>query len=98
MSKKIMILSGSPRKNGNTNTVVGWFIEGAREAGAEVELIDAASLKANLTAVSHALAVRSQTNLNVRLTMKSSRFWHGYRKRMCLSLPRLYISSGQTLS
>lgn len=45
MSKKIMILSGSPRKNGNTNTVVGWFIEGAREAGAEVELIDAASLK-----------------------------------------------------
>ena len=33
MSKKIMILSGSPRKNSNTNTVVGWFIEGAREAG-----------------------------------------------------------------
>ncbi len=45
MGKKIMILSGSPRKNGNTNTVVQWFVEGAQEAGAEVESIDAASLK-----------------------------------------------------
>lgn len=45
MAKKIMVLSGSPRKNGNTNTVVGWFAEGAKEAGADVEVIDVTRLK-----------------------------------------------------
>ncbi len=45
MGKKIMMLSGSPRKNGNTNTVVGWFAEGAKEAGAAVEVVDVARLK-----------------------------------------------------
>ncbi len=45
MAKKIMVLSGSPRKNGNTNTVLGWFTEGAKEAGAELELVDITKLK-----------------------------------------------------
>ena len=45
MAKKIMVLSGSPRKNGNTNTVVGWFAEGARQAGADVEVVDITKLK-----------------------------------------------------
>lgn len=45
MSKKIMVLCGSPRKNGNTNTVAGWVVEGAKEAGAKVEVIDVARLK-----------------------------------------------------
>ncbi len=45
MAKKIMVLSGSPRKNGNTNTVVNWFAEGANAAGAEVEVVDISKLK-----------------------------------------------------
>src|SRR5574337_420733 len=45
MAKKIMVLTGSPRKNGNTNTVVKWFTDGAREAGASVDVIDVAGLK-----------------------------------------------------
>ncbi len=44
MAKKIMIITGSPRKNGNTVTVAGWVAEGARSAGAKVELVDAARL------------------------------------------------------
>ena len=44
MSKKILILCSSPRRNGNTNTVVQWCIEGASAAGAEVECIDVAHL------------------------------------------------------
>lgn len=44
MGKKILILSGSPRKNGNTNTVVEWFIKGATDEGADVELVDVAAL------------------------------------------------------
>jgi multimeric flavodoxin WrbA len=45
MSKKIIVLCGSPRKQGNTNTVVNWFVEGAKSAGAQVEVVDAAHLK-----------------------------------------------------
>jgi multimeric flavodoxin WrbA len=45
MAKQIMVISGSPRKNGNTNTVVGWFAEGAKEAGADVEVVDVTKLK-----------------------------------------------------
>lgn len=44
MSKKIMIVCGSPRKHGNTNRVVGWAADAARQAGAQVEIVDAARL------------------------------------------------------
>ncbi len=43
--KKIMIVVGSNRKGGNTATVAKWVADGAREAGAEVETVDAARLK-----------------------------------------------------
>ena len=33
MSKKIIILNGSPRKNGNTSSLVKAFTDGAKEAG-----------------------------------------------------------------
>ena len=36
MNKKILILSGSPRKNGNTAMLVDWFADGARSKGARV--------------------------------------------------------------
>jgi multimeric flavodoxin WrbA len=45
MPKKILILSGSPKKNGNTAILIDWFIEGAREKKADVELVHVASLK-----------------------------------------------------
>jgi multimeric flavodoxin WrbA len=44
MSRKITIICGSPRKEGNTNRVVGWVAEAARQAGAEVEIVDAPRL------------------------------------------------------
>ncbi|MDD5136535.1 MAG: flavodoxin family protein [Candidatus Omnitrophica bacterium] len=44
-NKKILILSGSPKKNGNTAALVGWFSEGARSKGAEVEIVETAFLK-----------------------------------------------------
>ena len=44
MSKKIMLLCGSPRKRGNTNRVAAWVAQAAREQGADVEIVDAASL------------------------------------------------------
>lgn len=45
MSRKIIILCGSPRKAGNTNRVAAWVEESAAEAGAEVEIIHTARLK-----------------------------------------------------
>jgi len=36
MSKKIVILNGSPRKNGNTAALTAAFKKGAEEAGNEV--------------------------------------------------------------
>ncbi|MDD5438986.1 MAG: flavodoxin family protein [Candidatus Omnitrophica bacterium] len=45
MPKKILVLSGSPKKNGNTATLIGWVSEGARAQGAEVEIVNTAFLK-----------------------------------------------------
>jgi len=45
MPKKILILSGSPVKNGNTAQLVKWFCEGASSKGAQIEVVNTASLK-----------------------------------------------------
>lgn len=42
---KVVVLTGSPRKNGNTNTLAARFIEGAKAAGHEVFRFDAAEAK-----------------------------------------------------
>jgi len=44
-AKNILILSGSPKKNGNTAALVEWFTEGAVSKGAKVELIHTAFLQ-----------------------------------------------------
>jgi len=45
MPKKVLVLSGSPKKNGNTAMLVRWFAEGARSKGANVEIVNTAFLK-----------------------------------------------------
>jgi len=45
MSKNILVLNGSPKKNGNTAKLVEWFAEGARSNRGKVEIICVASLK-----------------------------------------------------
>jgi len=44
---KVLVLTGSPRKNGNSNTLAGRFIQGAEEAGHEVTRFDSASKNVN---------------------------------------------------
>ena len=39
MSKKVLILSGSPRKNGNSDILCDEFMKGAAEAGHQVEKV-----------------------------------------------------------
>jgi len=45
VTQNILILSGSPKKSGNTAALVEWFTEGARSKNAKVELIHTAFLK-----------------------------------------------------
>jgi len=44
MARKMMILTGSPRAGGNTQTTAEWVAAGAAEAGAEVETVDVTKL------------------------------------------------------
>lgn len=44
MCAKVLILSGSPRKGGNTETLCDRFADGARDAGHEVEIISVRGL------------------------------------------------------
>ena len=39
---KILILTGSPHKNGTSNTLVKEFIKGAKESGHDIEVYDVA--------------------------------------------------------
>ena len=45
MSKQVLILSGSPRKGGNSDLLCDEFLRGAREAGNQVEKIRVAEKK-----------------------------------------------------
>ncbi|OGS19445.1 MAG: hypothetical protein A3J83_05470 [Elusimicrobia bacterium RIFOXYA2_FULL_40_6] len=48
MAINILIISGSPKKNGNTAALIEWFAEGAKTKGvrsAHIEIINAAFLK-----------------------------------------------------
>ena len=45
MSKKILILSGSPRKGGNSDILCDEFMRGAQDAGHTVEKISSAIRK-----------------------------------------------------
>jgi multimeric flavodoxin WrbA len=43
--KKILIINGSPKKDGNTTTLIKWFSEGAKIKGAQIEVVNASLLK-----------------------------------------------------
>lgn len=45
MNKKILIISGSPKKNGNTAVLIKWFSDAAEAQGAKTKIIQAGFLK-----------------------------------------------------
>jgi len=61
--KKIMVISGSPKKDGNTRALIDEFIKGVRSNDAEIEVI-------------HAAFLRYKTNgcLSCRLCQRSDKF------------------------
>jgi multimeric flavodoxin WrbA len=49
MIKKILILNGSPVKDGNTTRLINWFIQGALTKAAKVEAVNTAFLRYKAT-------------------------------------------------
>ena len=45
--KKVLVIAGSPRKNGNSDLLARQFAQGATEAGHEVEIVHLRDLKIN---------------------------------------------------
>jgi multimeric flavodoxin WrbA len=43
--KKIIAISGSPNKKGNTAIIINWFAEGARSLGSNIEIVHVSDLK-----------------------------------------------------
>ncbi len=48
MAKKIIFLTSSPRKSSNTNVLVEWAAEAAANCGADIEVVDVASLESRV--------------------------------------------------
>jgi len=45
MTKKVIAINGSPRKNGNTATLLQNVLDGAKSQGAETEFVNLIDLK-----------------------------------------------------
>lgn len=64
MSRKIMIVTGSNRQNGNTATLAKWVADGARRGGAEVEIVDMARINSQTHGCT--ACMRCQASANYR--------------------------------
>jgi multimeric flavodoxin WrbA len=59
-NKKVLIISGSPKKKGNTEKLVEWFSEGATGKGAVVTVVRAAELKSKVMGCQSCRACQKQ--------------------------------------
>ena len=55
MSKKIVVITGSPRKNGNSNAMADSFISAAKEKGNTVTKFDATKMNRRLSCLRNML-------------------------------------------
>lgn len=73
---KILVINGSPKKDGNTAMLVGWFSEEARARGARVKVVRAASLKSRVNGCTSCRACQKSAkyecviNDDVKVTLK----------------------------
>lgn len=87
---KILVLTGSPRKNGNSNTLADYFIKGAREAGHEIVRFDAAFKDVHpciacKTGAAWTDLAFSKTILNSSARTSSMRTWSFSQRRCTIS-------------
>ena len=77
MTKKILILSGSPRKQGNSDLLCDEFMRGALEAGHTVEKIRVQEKKVAYCTACY--ACRDTGNCAIKDAIHAKHRSHGYR-------------------
>lgn len=111
MSKNIVIVNGSPRKNGNTEILVDAFIEGAKESGNAVTKFNVGSMKINgctdcQYCFSHSGECVQKDDMNEiysalynadMLVLASPLYWFGMSSQLKAMLDRMYVAATKAL-
>lgn len=108
MKKKILVITGSPRPDGNTNTLVSAFAAAAMSVGHEVQIFDAA--KANLSPCHADGSCQERGTCGLKddgtvlhgmmcwadiLVLASPVYWKGFTAQMKTAIDRLYPFCGK---
>ncbi len=101
--KKILIITGSPRPNGNTNTLVSAFASGAVAAGHEIKIFDAAKAKMDGCHADRSCEARGACGLKDEgqimheylqwadtLVLASPVYWNGFTSQIKKCIDRFY--------
>ncbi len=111
MPKKIVVVNGSPRKNGNTETLVDAFIEGAKGSGNIVTKFNVGRMKINgctdcQYCFSHLGKCIQKDDMQEiysalysadMLVLASPVYWHGMTAQLKSMLDRMYVSGSKPM-
>ena len=89
---KILVLTGSPRKNGNSNTLAERFINGAKEAGHEVTRFDAASSKVHPCIACNKCGMNGPADL---VAFATPMYYFGISAQLKTVIDRFYAINGE---
>lgn len=105
---KIVVLTGSPRRNGNTNHLAGQFIKGAEEAGHEVYRFDCAQRKVSSCIACNRCGMNGQCIFNDdfeelrphlvaadMVVFATPMYYFGFSSQLKTVIDRFYALNGQ---
>ena len=104
---KIVVLTGSPRRNGNTNHLVEQFIKGAEEAGHEVYRFDCAQRKVSPCIACNRCGMNGQCIFNddfeqlrphlvaADMVVFATMYYFGFSSQLKAVIDRFYALNGQ---
>ena len=105
---KIVVLTGSPRRNGNTNHLAGQFIKGAEEAGHEVYRFDCAQRKVSSCIACNRCGMNGQCIFNDdfeelrpqlvaadMVVFATPMYYFGFSSQLKAVIDRFYALNGQ---
>jgi multimeric flavodoxin WrbA len=109
MSKKITVLTGSPRRNGNTDLLADAFIEGAKESGNEVFRFDTAAMNisgcldckycfknnGDCQQKDDMQKIYDALRQSETLVLASPIYWFDFSAQIKLAIDRMYSSIGK---
>ncbi len=87
---KIVVLEGSPNKNGSTHILADCFRQGAEGAGHTVEMIDVAHAESTRAPAASTAATKGYVCRRTMWRTSGGRFW----TQICWCLPRRSTTTG----